>query len=52
MLYLLSSPLYPPENSGQAHTGRIALNLSLNKLTTITPLRGQGVSRNDNLLFP
>ena len=51
MKYLQSSPLYPPESSGQALKGKIAVNLSWNKLATITPLRaclpnrqGQGVS--------
>jgi hypothetical protein len=45
MTYLQSSPLYPLK-------GRIAVNFSRNKLATITPLRGRGVSRCDNILFP
>jgi hypothetical protein len=45
MTYLQSSPLYPLK-------GRIAVNFSRKKLATITPLRGQGVSRCDNILFP
>ena len=44
LTYLQSSPLFPPENSGQALKGKIAVNFSQNKLATITPLRGQGVS--------
>ena len=40
----LFSPLFPPESSGQALKGRIAVNSSRNKFATITPLRGQGVS--------
>ena len=38
MTYLLLSPLYPLK-------GRIAANLSNSMLTTISPLRGQGVSK-------
>jgi hypothetical protein len=44
MTYLQLSPLYPLK-------GRIAVNFSRNKLVTITPLRGQGVSRCDNKSF-
>lgn len=51
LTYLLSSPLYPPESSGQALKGRITVNLSRHKLATNTPLRGQGVSTYDNILF-
>lgn len=51
MTYELSSPLYPPENSGQALKGRIASNLSQNKLAAITPLRRQGVNKYHNKLF-
>jgi hypothetical protein len=42
-MYLQLSPLYPPDESGQALKGRIASNISHNKFGTITPLRGQGV---------
>jgi hypothetical protein len=52
MTYLQSSPLYPPESSGQALKGRIAENQSRYKLVTNTPLRGQGVSKYENILFP
>ena len=43
MMYLLTSPLYPLK-------GRIAVNLSWNKLATNTPLRGQGVSKCDIII--
>ena len=42
MTYLLLSPLY----------FRIAANLSNSMLTTISPLRGQGVSKYDNKFLP
>jgi hypothetical protein len=45
MTYLPASPLYPLK-------GRIAANFSWNKLATITPFKGQGVSRCDKILFP
>jgi hypothetical protein len=46
MTYLpAASPLYPLK-------GRIAVNISWNKLATNTPLRGQGVSKCYNILFP
>ena len=45
MTYLILSPLYPLK-------GRIAANLSNNMLTTISPLRGQGVSKYDNIFLP
>ena len=51
MRYSLSSPLYPPDKSGQALKGRIASNLSQNKFATNTPLRGQGVIKCNNKLF-
>jgi len=38
MTFLQLSPLYPLK-------GRIAANISLPKLATITPLRGLGVSK-------
>jgi hypothetical protein len=49
MTYLPASPL--PRNVG-ALKGRIAVNFSWTKLATNTPLRGQGVSKCDNILFP
>jgi hypothetical protein len=45
MMYLQFSPLYPLK-------GRIAANISLSKLATNTPLRGQGVRKYDNKLLP
>ncbi len=45
MTYLLLSPLYPLK-------GRIAVKLNQLELATNTPLRGQGVSRCVNKLFP
>lgn len=50
MTYLLSSPLFPITIG--TLKGRITLNLSRHKLATNTPLRGQGVSTYDNILFP
>ena len=41
MTYLQFSPLYPLK-------GRISANIRLSRLATITPLRGQGVSKYDN----
>ena len=41
MTYLQFSPLYPLK-------GRISTNIRLSRLATITPLRGQGVSKYDN----
>ena len=45
MTYLILSPLYPLK-------GRIAANLINSMLTTISPLRGQGVSKYDNIFLP
>lgn len=48
LLYLQFSPLYPPELSGHAPKGRFVANIGNTKLATISPLRGQGVSKQDN----
>jgi len=46
MKYLQLSPLYPLK-------GKFAVHNSCEMFTTITPLRGQGVSKLDNnILFP
>ena len=47
-MYLQFSPLYPPELSGHALKGRYVANIGNTKLATISPLRGQGVSKQDN----
>jgi hypothetical protein len=50
--YIQLTPLYPPENSGQALKGKFAANKSREKLANISPLRaclpnrqGLGVSK-------
>ena len=48
MTWLLSSPLFPPDESGQALKGRFDSNSGSIKLATITPLRGKGVSKYNN----